>query len=150
MRKPRNRSLMRKSRPYSKQKYTDSASYIQKYYRQYIDSRYKNKCRNFDDDDIFTLTPVSIIPRSLLVVVDNHGFNACNLLTWICKSGKHPITREPVDANVILQCVKNIQLFLSVECIKKSAKGSFFQKRKAYHKSLQLSNIITEDKNESN
>ena len=148
MRNSRNRSLIRKSRPHSKQKYSDSASYIQKYYRRYIDSRYMGLCRNFDDDDIFTLTPVSIIPRSLLIVVDNHGFNACNLLTWICKSGKHPITREPIGDNVVSECVNHIQFFLSVECIKKSSKGSFCQKRKAYYKSLQLSNIIIDDNNE--
>jgi len=148
MRKPRNRSLIRKSRPHSKKKYTNSAKHIQSYYRKYIDRRYKGLCRNYDDDDIFTLTPVSLIPDTLLVVVDNHGFNSCNLLTWICKSGKHPITREPVGCDVIKDCVTNIQVFLGVECIKKSSRGSFFQKRKSYTKSLQLSDIIIEPQDE--
>lgn len=139
MRKPRNRSLIRKSRPHSKKKYTSSATCIQRCFKKFLKNRYSD-CKNNHDDDIFTLNPVYMIPRHLLIVVDDQAFNSCSFLTWGIKTGKHPLTRRDLSIAMMKYCVCNIRTFLTIDCRKDSIgkKSSFYKKRKPYIKALNL------------
>lgn len=139
MRKRRNRSLVRKSRPHSKKKYASSATCIQKCFKRFLYNRY-NECKNNDDDDIFTLNPVYMIPRNLLIIIDDQAFNACSFFKWGLKTGKHPLTRKDLSVAMITSCVHSIKNFLIVDCRKDSIgkRTGFYKRKKPYLKALGL------------
>ena len=112
---------------------------IQRCFKKFLKNRY-DYCKNNEDDDIFTLSPVYMIPRDLLVIIDKQAFNACHLLKWVSRSGKHPLTREDVPEEVVGICVNCIKNFLYFECIKSSIgnKTGFYKKRKQYTQALKL------------
>lgn len=138
MRRPRNRSMVRRQRPHTKAVYTESASRIQRFYQVYVEHRYQGLCNNHDDDEIFMLNPVSMIPKRLLVVVNGWAFHALHLLTWLLKSGKHPMTRETIDPAVKDECVDKIEFFMRHD-IKESSfgrKSGHYRRRSPYLKAL--------------
>ncbi len=138
MRRPRNRSLARIQRTHTKAVYTESASKIQRFFQTYIEHRYEGLCNNHDDDEIFMLNPVRMIPKSLLVVVNGWAFHALHLFTWLQKSNKHPMTRVTVDPAVKKECVEKIEFFMKQE-LKDSSfgrKSGHCRRRAPYLKAL--------------
>ena len=141
MRRPRNRRENRFNRTRSKHDYVKSANMIQNMARRYLEDRYRKLCKNYDDDNIFTMEPIYMIPRSLLIVLSGHGFNSCDMLKWICRPASvpsHPITREKLECSVQETCVDNILTFLSIEGKKILCKKGFHRNRKQYSKLLIL------------
>ena len=139
MRRPRNRRESRFKRSRPKHEYVKSANIIQKRARVYLENRYSGICRNCDDDDIFTMDPVYMIPRSLLVVLGGHGFNSCDMLKWVMRSTNpsHPITREDLHESVDAVCVDKILNFLSSDS-KIICKKGYHKNRKKYKNVLIL------------
>jgi len=134
MRKPRNRSLNRINRRHDKQTYMKSANIIQTFFKNFLRKRYDGICINFDDDDIFTYEPVSHIPRELLIVVEEHGFNALNLLLWIMRSTDdfqvHPITRNKFDESTEILSIYKIATFLRKDSENFKWKKGYYRRRK--------------------
>ena len=138
MRSPRNRHSIRKNRVYKRETYIKSANVIQSFCSKFLKQRYEGRCINYDDDDIFTFEPVCLIPRGLMIIVEGHGFNSLNLLSWILRSSKgfqvHPITRNKLEECVEVLCVYNITCFLRNDS-KKFTKG-YYKRRKLAKKVL--------------
>ncbi|CAM9955846.1 unnamed protein product [Laminaria digitata] len=63
MRIPRNRRSGRFQRKYTREEYIRSANIIQKAFQKFLKNRYSGTCKNFDDNDIFTIEPVHLIPK---------------------------------------------------------------------------------------
>ena len=88
---------------------------------------------NFDDDDPIMLNPVHLIPRVLLVVLDNQAFHAGHLLTWILKCKKkpiHPYTRKPLKMSITNECVSRIVEYLYTDSKNfRNLKKGFYSRR---------------------
>ena len=140
MRKPRNRHTIRKNRVHKRETYIKSANVIQSVCSKFLKQRYKGKCINCDDDDIFTFDPVCLIPRGLMIIVEGHGFNSLNLLSWIFSSTKrfqvHPITRNKLEEYVEVMCVYNIACFLRNDSRNFTSKKGYYRRRKLATKVL--------------
>ena len=134
MRRPRNRRESRFKRSRSKHEYIKSANIIQKRARVYLKNRYFGICKNHDDDDIFTMDPIFMIPKKLLVVISGHGFNSCDILKWTMRSTNpsHPITREILPDIIDEICVDKILNFLSSGSKKIICKKGYHKNRKKY------------------
>lgn len=138
MRKPRNRSLIRRQRPHTREVYSESATKIQRFFQGYVENRYLGVCNNHDDVEIFMLNPVSTIPRRLLVVVNGWAFHALHLLAWLEKSDKNPMTRDTMSPLVRKECVDKIEIFMRQECKEQSfgRKSGHYRRRAPYLKVL--------------
>lgn len=137
MRNPRKRRKNRSERIHSKITYVKSANVIQKASRIYLEKRYQKLCANFDDDDFIMLNPVKLIPRSLLIVLDNQAFHCGYLLKWILKSNKplHPLTREPLEEGIRTECVSKIVEYLYSDNKNfRNLKKGFYKRRNQIHK----------------
>jgi len=93
MRRPRNRRLARSKRPYARGHYMAMATRIQRCFREFCGRRYKKQCLNYNDNDFISMNPVGLIPRHLLFVSGNRGFDARELFTWMLKTNVDPISR---------------------------------------------------------
>ncbi|CAM9470135.1 unnamed protein product [Laminaria digitata] len=115
MRIPRNRRSGRFKRKYTREEYIRSANIIQKAFQKFLKNRYSGTCKNFDDNDIFTMEPVHLIPKELFICVEDQGFNVCHLLLWIIRSKTqvHPMTRNTLQPSTSIQCVEQIARFLA-------------------------------------
>ena len=140
MRSPRNRHSIRKNRVHKRETYIKSANVIQTVCSKFLKQRYKGKCINYNDDDIFTFEPVCLIPRGLMIIVEGHGFNSLNLLSWILRSSKrfqvHPITRNKLEECVEILCVYNIASFLRNDSKNFTSKKGYYRRRKLAAKVL--------------
>ena len=122
----------RKSRNLDTDRINASASMIQKRFREFLEIRYKKSCpNNFDDHDYINLEKVSSIPKNLLVSMDGTGYNALSLLGWFCCKMVDPVTREPVDEKVPIECAAKILDFIKNDRVLKKKKGHF-KRRRAY------------------
>lgn len=145
MRKPRNRRYNRFKRNYKREEYIRSANIIQNFCKRFLKNRYSGKCKNFDDNDIFTMEPVHLIPRELFLCVEDHGFNVCNLLLWIMRKNDqvHPITRNPLLPIVSIICVERIAQYLATDSKHFRGKKNFFYRRKLPRNTLvKFSNLL--------
>ena len=136
MRNPRKRRKNRSERKHSKITYIKSANLIQKYARKYLEKRYENLCANFDDDEFIMLNPVKLIPRSLLIVLDNQAFHCGYLLEWILKSKNHlhPLTREPLQEGIKTECVSRIIEYLYTDNKNfRNLKRGYYKRRNSIH-----------------
>lgn len=136
MRNPRKRRQNRSQRKHSRETYIKSANVIQEASRKYLETRYKNLCANFDDDEFIMLNPVKFIPRSLLIVLENQAFHCGYLLKWILKSRKplHPLTREPLEESIKIECVSRILEYLSTDNKSfRNLKRGYYKRRNNIH-----------------
>lgn len=136
MRRPRCRRLKRSQRPYSKKDYHKSASTIQRCFRRYLEFRYEKTCLNFKDDECIMLQPVSRIPRGVLVVLDNVGFDSRHLLAWMTKSNSHPLTRVVFSDEVKKDCLDKAVLFLKLEQKRISNRKGYFSRKRILKRTL--------------
>jgi len=137
MRKPRRRRENRFNRKHDRSKYIDSANIIQKRCREFINNRYKSECSNYDDDEFIMLNPVKLIPRVLLLVLDNQAFHVGHLLKWILRSKNpiHPLSREPLDMKIQIECVYRVSYYLYNDNIIRSS-NNFYSLRNKHIKLL--------------
>jgi len=136
MRNPRRRRKNRSERKYSRETYVKSANIIQVASRKYLEHRYKSLCANFDDDEFIMLNPVKLIPRNLLIVLENQAFHCGYLLKWILKSQKpiHPLTREPLKENIKVECVSKIIEYLYTDSKNfRNLKRGYYKRRNNIH-----------------
>lgn len=136
MRRPRRRRLRRSQRPHTKGVYQRSAVTIQRCFRRYLDLRYKRSCLNSMDDECIMLQPVSRIPRGVLVVLDDMGFDSRHLLAWMTKSNSHPLTRKPFPDDVKKLCLDKAVLFLSSEQKRISNRKGYFSRKRVLRRTL--------------
>lgn len=136
MRRPRCRRLKRSQRPHTKEAYQRSASKIQRCFRRYLTFRYEKSCVNFMDDDCIMLQPVSRIPREVLVVLDNMGFDSRHLLAWMTRSDSHPLTREAFADDVKKLCLDKVVSFLRLEQKRTSNRKGYFSRKRILKRTL--------------
>ena len=126
-----------------------SAVVIQRAFRTYLSGRYRSMITNWDDCDLISHDPISLIPRKLLCVVtdgrSSHAFHSAGLMSWLLLKPIHPITRKPLPNSVIHECRERIVDFLrSDPVIRKCTRGHYRKKsvcRKAlrqYYKRFRL------------
>ena len=113
MRKPRNRRSIRKNRPHSKQHYNNMASRIQDCFRNFCKKRYETECLNYSDTDFISMNPVSNIPRDLLFVTSNRGYDARELFIWMLRTNVDPITREKFSEAHRKACADHLISFIN-------------------------------------
>jgi len=131
-----NTNDTRSERKYSRETYVKSANIIQVASRKYLEHRYKSLCANFDDDEFIMLNPVKLIPRNLLIVLENQAFHCGYLLKWILKSQKpiHPLTREPLKENIKVECVSKIIEYLYTDSKNfRNLKRGYYKRRNNIH-----------------
>lgn len=136
MRGPRCRRLKRSRRPHPKETYRKSAVVIQRSFRKFLGCRYDNLCLNSRDDECIMLSPVSNIPRGVLVVVDGMAFDSRHLLCWMTKSNSHPLTRDSLSDEVKKLCVDKAVLFLTLEQKRISNRKGYFSRKRILKRTL--------------
>lgn len=136
MRGPRCRRLKRSQRSHSKDTYHRSASRIQRCFRRYLHFRYEKSCSNAMDDECIMLQPVSLIPRSVFVVLDGMAFDSRHLLSWMTKSNSHPLTRQPVSHELKKTCVDKAVSFLGSEQKRISNRRGHFSRKRTLKRTL--------------
>jgi len=140
MRIKRNRRKNRKCRKYSKKVYIDSTIRIQRCFRRFIDIRYADVCSNYKDDDCIMLDPIKMIPRDVLIVMNDIGFDCRHLLSWIKKSNSHPLTRGPILDSDKKSCFDRVINFLENEIKRNSNRKGFFSRKKILKRTLEQQN----------
>lgn len=126
MRKPRNRRLVRKNRPHPKQLYVDMATRIQKQFREFCARRYIGLCVNYNDTDVISMNPVGDIPRDLLFVTNERGFDARELFTWMLKTNADPISRQEFTKDQRRECAQRLKDFIRSSRKAQLGKKGFF------------------------
>lgn len=131
MRRPRNRRFARKSRPYTKAVYAAMARRIQRRFREFCSARYRPVCSNYNDTDYISMNPVGSIPRDLLFVCDNTGFDAREMFTWMLQSNVHPISRAVFTHPQREQCAQHLRRFVSNNRKRQVGKKGFFSRHRS-------------------
>lgn len=126
MRKPRNRRLARKNRPHPKQLYADMATRIQKQFREFCARRYIGLCVNYNDTDYISMNPVGEIPRDLLFVTNERGFDARELFTWMLKTNADPVSRKEFTKGQRKECAQRLRDFIKTSRKTQLGKKGFF------------------------
>lgn len=137
LKRKRNRSTVRKNRPHTQELYQASARIIQRTFRTFLKNRYVKLCKNHDDCECISLTPITEIPRSLLVVVDKTAYCAIGLSQWSMKSNRDPMTRKILPIGTKEKCVSKIESFLKAERRIYKRKG-FHSRQKKHRKLLKI------------
>lgn len=138
MRAPRNRRNSRYNRKHSKQVYIESSIKIQRCFRNFLETRYSKLCpKNYKEDECILFEPVRLIPRDVLVVVDEVGFDCRSFLTWMTKSSTHPLTRERVPDSFKIRCISSAVVFLERENRRNSNRKGFFSRKRILRRTLQ-------------
>lgn len=83
------------------------------------------------------LDPVCLIPRGLLVVINNNAFDARYLLPWLEKSCVDPLTRKTLSPDTRAACVRLVHKYLTRE-ERTSQKGFYKRRRISREKKLKL------------
>ena len=91
---------------------------------------------NSMDDECIMLQPVSRIPRGVLVVLDDMGFDSRHLLAWMTKSNSHPLTRQAFSDDVKKLCLDKAVLFLSLEQKRISNRKGYFSRKRVLKRTL--------------
>lgn len=131
MRRPRNRRLARKRRPYTKAVYAAMATRIQRRFREFCAARYRNVCSNYNDTDYISMNPVGSIPKDLLFVCDHTGFDAREMFTWMLQSSVHPISREKFTPSQRMRCAQHLRRFVSSSRKRQIGKKGFFSRHRS-------------------
>lgn len=131
MRRKRNRRQARKQRPYSKNHYVAMATRIQQCFRDFCGRRYSRLCVNYGDTDFISMNPVGEIPRDLLFVTRETGFDARELWQWMLKTNTDPISREPFSDSQRLTCVRQLRCFVNGRRQTQAGKRGFFSRYRA-------------------
>ena len=118
----------------------DAAVVIQRAFRTYLCCRYRSTITNWDDCDVITHDPVSLIPRKLLCVITDgrcsHAFHSAGLMSWLLLKPIHPITRKPLPNAVIHQCRERIVDFLRSDPVIRKCKRGHYRKKSVCRKAL--------------
>lgn len=77
------------------------------------------------------MNPVGEIPRDLLFVAGNTGFDTRELFTWIMKSNVNPISRERFTVGQRQACAKQLQRFVSASRKTQLGKKGFFSRHRS-------------------
>lgn len=126
MRKPRNRRLVRKNRKHPKQVYYDMATRIQRQFREFCARRYIRLCVNYNDTDVISMNPVGGIPRDLLFVTDQRGFDARELFTWMLKTNADPVSRQQFTKDQRKEFAQRLRDFIKRSRKTQLGKKGFF------------------------
>ena len=118
----------------------DAAVVIQRAFRTYLSYRYRSTITNWDDCDVITHDPISLIPRKLLCVLtdgtSSHAFHSAALMSWLLLKPIHPITRKPLPNAVIHQCRERIVDFLRSDPVIRKCKRGHYRKKSVCRKAL--------------
>lgn len=131
MRKPRNRRRGRKNRPHPKELYVEMATRIQKTFREFCAGRYIGMCANYNDTDFISMNPICEVPRDLLFVTRNTGFDARELFTWMLKTNADPISREEFTVAQRQKCAGLLRQFVNNSRKTQLGKKGFFCRHRA-------------------
>lgn len=138
MRRPRNRNAIRKSRPHTNSEYNAMAARIQTCFREFCTRRYKSRCVNYNDADFISMTPVGEIPRDLLFVSGNRGYDARQLFTWMLKTNVDPISREKFSVGQRRECAQQLKRFIARSRKTQVGSKGFFSRHREVSKALKL------------
>jgi len=136
MRGPRNRRLARSKRPHAKEHYVAMATRIQRCFREFCGGRYRKLCLNYNDNDFISMNPVGLIPRHLLFVTDNRGFDARELFTWMLKTNIDPISRVAFSPRQRQACAQQLRRFVSASRATQPGKVGFFSRYRSLLRKL--------------
>lgn len=136
MRAPRKRRRARKNRAHSQTHYVAMATRIQKCFREFCARRYEPKCVNYDDTDFISMNAVGCIPRDLLFVCGDIGYDARDLFTWMLTKNADPISREKFTVPQRQACAQQLRSFVSASRKTQSGKRGFFSRYRVLLNSL--------------
>lgn len=107
------------------------ATRIQRCFRQFCGRRYRKQCLNYNDNDFISMNPVGMIPRHLLFVSGNRGFDARELFTWMLKTNLDPISRVAFTPSQRQACAQQLRRFVSASRRTQQGKKGFFSRYRA-------------------